>query len=362
MGKTNLFERFDKILESYGPAVKYAEEHFEELRDREQNAAKKVMTSLGYDLGIACPSLIIHKVVRGNKKGRIIKEIPKGEDCHYNMISYDEEGNPVAVRPYNKWGAQDAKYFFQYEGYIWAVRLYDHSGEGIHSDLYRMLFEDGKIRSFYKMGKSHLWGEEYEYPKDESEPVRCILYYYVPTRVETSKDIPAGQEHSPMTEWLYEISPDGRTIAEYVKKGEGYDYCREYVSGKRKKSAVPKPASDTFRRFCEWLDGELEKELPDESCGVYFSLTEGNEDGFDITLYFTEHFDKEDEEWACDVTEEFGTFTAATNGECRWQDILAWSCKYLKKYLQKGTRKEKLKSFAGIGTGFDEGDVEIIKG
>lgn len=363
MGTKNLFERFDKILESYGPAVKYAEEHFEELRDREQNAAKKVMTSLAYDLGIACPSRIIHKVIRGNKRGRIIKEVPKGEDRHYTIFSYDEGGNPVAVRPYNKWGAQDAKYFFQYDGYIWAVRLYDHSGEGIHSDLYRMLYEDGKIRSFYIIGGTHhLWGEEYEYPLDESEPIRCTRYAYVPTRVETSKDVPAGQEHSPMDERLYEISRDGRKIAEYVKEGDGYEFCREYVSGNRKKSATPKPAPDTSRKFCEWLDGELENELPDKSCGVYFSLTEGNEDGFDITMCFTESFDKEDEEWACNVTEEFGTFTVSTNGECRWEDILVWSCKYLKKYLQKGKQRDILKSFAGTGAGFDEGDVEIIKG
>lgn len=361
MAANNLFERFDKILESYDSTVKYAEEHFEELRDSEQNAAKKVMTTLGYDLGIACPSLIIHKIVRGNKKGRIIKEIPKGKECNYNIISYDKEAKPVAIRPYNKWGAQDATYFFQYEGYIWAVCLYDNSGKGTCSDLYRMLYENGRIQSFYIMGKSHLWGEEYEYPQDEAEPIRCKRYYYVPNRVETSKDIPAGHEHSPMTEWLYEISRDGKTIAEYVKQGEGYDFYREYVTGKLKKSATPKPAPDTFERFCEWLDGELKKELPDTSCGVYFSLTEGNEDGFDITMCFTEHFDKEDEEWACDVTAEFGTFTAATNGECHWENILAWSCKYLKKYLQKGTQAEKLKSFAGIGAGFDEGDVEIIK-
>ncbi len=268
----------------------------------------------------------------------------------------------MAVRPYNKWGAQDAKYFFQYDGYIWAVRLYDHSGEGIHSDLYRMLYEDGKIRSFYIIGGyHHLWGEEYEYPENESEPIRCLRYSYVPTRVDTSKDVPAGQEHSPMTEWLYEISRDGKKIAEYVKKGDGYDFCREYVSGKRKKSATPKPEPDTADRFFQWLDGELEKELPDCSCGVYFSLTEGNEDGFDITMCFTESFDREDEEWACNVTEEFGTFTVCTNGECRWEDILAFSVKLIKGYLQKGGQSKTLKMFAGVGAGFDEGDVEIFE-
>lgn len=361
METNNLFERFDKILESYGPAVKYAEEHFEELRAGEQNAAKKVITSLGYDLGIACPSLIVHKVIRGHKKGRIIKEIPTGEDCNYNIISYDEDGNPVAVRAYNKWGTHEAEYFFLYEGYVWAVRLYDHSGEGSHATLYRMLFEDGKICSYYMMEPFYLWGEEYEYPEDEDAPIRCKRYYYVPGRVETSKDVPAGQEHSPMTEYLYEINRDGKKIVEYVKEGDGYAFCREYVSGKRKKSATQKPAQNTFARLCEWMDKELERELPERSCGVYFSLTEGNEDGFDITMCFTKNFDKEDEEWACDVTEEFGTFTVFTNGECRWEDILAWSCKYLKEYLQKGTRKEMLKSFAGIGVGFDEGDVEIIK-
>lgn len=357
----NLFERFDRILESYGPAVEYAEKHFKELRKREENATKKVMTSLCYSLGIACPSLIIHKVVRGNKRGRIIKEIPKGEDCNYSIISYDEKGNPVAIRPYNKWGTQDAEYFYEFDGYMWAVELLDHSGKGC-STLYRMLFENGRIRSYYEMEPFHLWGEEYEYPEDESKPIRCIRYRYVPGRVETSKDVPAGQEHSPMHECLYEISRDGKKIAEYVKEGDGYEFCREYVSGNRKKSATPKPEADTFERFCEWLDGELEKELPARSSGVYFSLTEGNEDGFDIIMCFTEYFDKEDEDWACDVIEEFGFFTVSTNGECRWEDILVWSGKWLKKYLQKGKQKKILKSFAGIGVGFDDGDVKIING
>lgn len=35
--------------------------------------------------------------------------------------------------------------------------------------------------------------------------------------------------------------------------------------------------------------------------------------------------------------------------------------KKITEYVKKGTRKEVLKSFAGIGVGFDEGDVEIIK-
>lgn len=45
----------------------------------------------------------------------------------------------------------------------------------------------------------------------------------------------------------------------------------------------------------------------------------------------------------------------------KWLYEISRDGKKIAEYVQKGTRKEVLKSFAGIGVGFDEGDVEIIE-
>ncbi|MCI8509637.1 MAG: hypothetical protein K2J90_00410 [Lachnospiraceae bacterium] len=227
----NLFEWFDRIIESSSQAVEYAEKHFEQLHDREKKAVKNVITSLGYGLGIACPSLIVHRVVGGNKKGVVIKEAPKGKE--YNVISYDKKENPIAVRSYDKFGTQDAYYFYKLGEYIWAVKLDDHTGKAALCDIYRILFQNRKIKSYYEICLTpyvdSLWGEEYEYPEDESISVRCRQYSYTKEKVQILKDIPVGLECSPLSEYLYEISGDGKKIAEYEKVGNNYEFCREYV-------------------------------------------------------------------------------------------------------------------------------------
>ena len=73
----NLFERFDKLIGCRDEVIRYADSMCGQLHEAEDHAAKKVITTLGYDLGIACPSPLRYIVIGGNKKGKVIGNIRK---------------------------------------------------------------------------------------------------------------------------------------------------------------------------------------------------------------------------------------------------------------------------------------------
>lgn len=52
----NLFEQFDELIEYRNQVLQYANSLCRQLHEAEARAAKKIITTLGYDLGIACPS------------------------------------------------------------------------------------------------------------------------------------------------------------------------------------------------------------------------------------------------------------------------------------------------------------------
>ena len=121
----NLFERFDDIIRCKDEVIRYADGLCGQLHEAEDHAARKVITTLGYDLGIACPSPLRHIVVGGNKKGKVIGNIP--EKDNYQIISYDKDGAPIAFRSGNKFGIKDAYFFFSYNGYTWAAEMNKNS-------------------------------------------------------------------------------------------------------------------------------------------------------------------------------------------------------------------------------------------
>ncbi len=364
LANVNLFEKYDKIISSIENAKKYAEEHFGEILERAESADKTVLTSYANWLGLADPSLINHRVVRGSKRGRIIKEIP--EDGEHTKILY-KDGKLAAVRSYNSFGTESSYFFFEFEGFVWAVPIfagkedkkYYYYGKASYGECFRLKYdENGRIISRYMISGISLIGEEYEYPEDENEPIKCVGYYYVSGLSGSSKSIPAGYENSPMCENYYEISRDMKVIREYEKKGEEYVFCREYVSS-GKKAAKPKPAADTYEKLSKWLD-ELLSDIPDGAKGLFFCLDEGTEDGFGIDPYFTSRFDEDDEDWACDEIKNPKEFFVSANGKTEWEDILKYASKVLRKYLKEGEKRGVIKSLDGAGVGFSDGDIIIL--
>ena len=345
-----LFERFDAILDCRTEVFEYANGMCEALHEAEANAPKKVITTLGYDLGIACPSLVRHIVIGGHKRGKIIKKIPEGKN--YQIISYDEAGNPVAFRSGNKFGLESsAHFFFNYNGYVWAVEMNKDGCYPYAYTIYRIGYnKDGKIESFYSFDSRSLIGEEYSY-SDEEFPITCQYYWYTPTRIGTSKSIPSGHENSPMSEYQYLIFRD--KIEGYKKVGD------EFVFGGDFKRTKSKPTKSSYQQFSQQLDNILEQAASLKHCGVYFQLSEGNENEYRIYINLTSDFHSEDDSWACEVESSIGEIVIETGKETQWKTILRVSTENVNKYLNGGTYRDKLQQCKGVGVGFPDGDLNI---
>lgn len=356
----NLFVKFDEQIASIAAAKDYAEKHFDELVEKMNSCAKTVYTTYCYELGIACPSLVNHRVIGNHKRGRVIRRI-KENDSHCT-IGYDENNKPV----YFAWpDRSDIYLFFEYDGYHWAVQLYTDPESKYyrrcsHGDVYKYCYDSkGRILYYASIVDDHsIMANYYEYPQNEEEPVICRFYDYLPHLNKSSKDIPAGYEHSPMSEYRYELSPDFKIIKEYHKSGDEFVFSREICS-KGEKSAKPKIAEDSFEHLSEWLDRELVKDIPEEG-GVYFDIFGATEDGFGLYLCITEDFTTDDDDWACDVKYSSDMCMISTNGEMKWEDVLKNVVRLLKKYMRSGEKRLLLKKYKGVGTAYSDSDVEYI--
>ncbi|MBQ3162029.1 MAG: hypothetical protein IJC04_07880 [Oscillospiraceae bacterium] len=358
----NLFVEFDNEIKSREKAIKYAEEHAYELIAARENCGKVVYSTYGYSLGVACPDLINHRVIGGHKRGRVIKSIEGVDD--YSIIGYDSKGKLVHYTNVNSFGTEEAYFVFELENYIWAVTLFtdkskDYFGKFAYLNVIKFRFDErGRILLYASIGKGSLDMNRYEYPDNENEPIICRKYHYVPGLYQSSKDIPAGYEHSPMSIDLYEISPDMKVIRDYYKSGEEFVFRREICS-KGKKSAKPKIAEDSYERLAEWLDKELEKDIPTDG-GVYFDIFSETEDGFGLSLCITEDFTPDDDDWGCYVKYSSDMHMVSTNGEMEWEDVLKNVVRLLKKYLRSGEKRALLKKYKGVGTAYSDSDIEYI--
>lgn len=74
----NLYKEYDDILELRKNILQYAEDNYRSLHDSVE--AKRDTIKYGRNslyLGYFCPSLVIDKVTKGFKKGRLLNSIPK---------------------------------------------------------------------------------------------------------------------------------------------------------------------------------------------------------------------------------------------------------------------------------------------
>ena len=359
-------DQLDDEIRSCFPASEYAQEHIEKIIEAAyQNCVRKVYTTRADELGIACPSLVNHRVIGGNKKGRILKAIP--EKAAYCEIGYDGDDTPLYFKSVNEFRTEFTYFFFEYGGAVWAMEM-EMFAKG---ELYRSI-PTHKLKKFYYDDKDRIKfyavmdtfgfaiANMYEYPDDETKPIICHFYYYV-THLEK---VPAPAKErwggTQFYEHLYEITTDLKTITEYNKNADGaYIFSRQITSG-GKKSAKPKAAADSFRKFSEWLDLELEKKIP-KNGGVYFDLFSPTEDGFGIYFCISETFTPDDDDWACEPAYwSDNMHMVVTNGELELEKALNTAVKLIKKYLREGKYKSNLRTYDGIGTSFSDGDIEYI--
>ena len=364
--KPELFLWLDAEILSGVPAIDYAQEHIEEIiSSAYEKCTRKVYTSNGYDLGIVCPSLVNHRVIGGHKRGRILKSIPV--NANYCEIGFDAEDEPLYFKMINIFGTETTYYFFHFDGFIWAMNM-SLPARVWHDKIKKFRYDaQGRIAYYAEMtspysGETPDFGcsitNVYEYPETPEEPIICHFYYYV-TRVcihpELLKNVDAQ-----FSEHRYEITPDLKSITEYRITKDGESVFSRKIESSGKKASKPKISADSYPKFAEWLDGELEREYPD-SAGIYFDLFGPNEDGFGMYFCVTKGFDAEDDDWACEVeyTSE-NMHMIATTGQMEWEDALAAATRLIKKYLREGKYKSILRRYDGIGTSFPDGDIAYV--
>lgn len=117
-----------------------------------------------------------------------------------------------------------------------------------------------------------------------------------------------------------------------------------------------------YTKIENWLDGVLTQEIPEEVAAFNFNLYEDKRCSWAIELVDTGSFDEEDEDWACDEVEDFGTREnpLTWRKDAEWEEVLEEIASVLKQYLNTGMYAEVLKAGEGIGVGFVDGDIEIL--
>ncbi|WP_026507151.1 hypothetical protein [Butyrivibrio sp. MC2013] len=114
--------------------------------------------------------------------------------------------------------------------------------------------------------------------------------------------------------------------------------------------------------FEEWLNGYLKKGIPQEVVAVNFNIYEETGNNWSIEIVGTGSFDEEDEDWACDEITNFGSrenlFTMESDEE--WEVVLENVIEIIKEYLEKGKYASSLKGLTAVGTGFVDGNIEIL--
>lgn len=81
-----------------------------------------------------------------------------------------------------------------------------------------------------------------------------------------------------------------------------------------------------------------------------------------MELVGTGRFDANDSDWSCDEITDFGTRVGllSWNKEAKWDGILKEMISVVTQYLETGKYAEVLKSKAGVGIGFVDGDIELL--
>lgn len=119
--------------------------------------------------------------------------------------------------------------------------------------------------------------------------------------------------------------------------------------------------------FAKWLDGVFEKEIPDDVVALSFNIYEEWSDRMDrsVVVVGTSSFDKDDQDWACDETTDFGTrdnlfWWIKSTEDTTYENVEREVEEALLRYLEVGRHADKLKALRGVGTGFVDDALHLV--
>ena len=114
--------------------------------------------------------------------------------------------------------------------------------------------------------------------------------------------------------------------------------------------------------FNSWVDRTL-AEHPMEVAAYNFNLYD-HDRSFAIQLIGATRFDSDDPSWPCDEAFSSGEDLFEIPHEIvggDWQDGLATAKQLIMNYARSGAQREKLKVAQGVGVGFVDGDIDLLK-
>ncbi|WP_281225970.1 hypothetical protein [Flavobacterium aquiphilum] len=126
---------------------------------------------------------------------------------------------------------------------------------------------------------------------------------------------------------------------------------------------ITKPTIMTQKSFNEWLDKISKTEKPsDEILAYYFGILETT-NGYETYLVGSKEFHEDDEDWACNT--DFvpaDKYLKLGQAETDWKQILDQVKNHIENYTQTENFKNSfLRKAKAIATGFDSGDLHIIR-
>lgn len=110
----------------------------------------------------------------------------------------------------------------------------------------------------------------------------------------------------------------------------------------------------------KWIDSIFETTIPDEVIAIAFNLYEDGDNQWSIEMIGSGSFDAEDPDWACDEVFDTRDNMQSWVQDAAWEEILEEVIAKIQKYIETGKYAEQIKSYAGVGVGFVDGDITII--
>lgn len=115
-----------------------------------------------------------------------------------------------------------------------------------------------------------------------------------------------------------------------------------------------------YKEFEKWIDEILEYNMPLPGIGINFNIYEDADMHWSVQIISSLEFDAEDPDWCCEEAFTTGENLYTWEQEASWKEILDSTCDMIKKYLAEGKYANELKQYAGISTGFVDGDLEML--
>lgn len=109
----------------------------------------------------------------------------------------------------------------------------------------------------------------------------------------------------------------------------------------------------------KWIDNIFESTIPDEVIAIAFNLYEDGDNQWSIEMIGSSSFDVENSDWACDEVFDTRDNLQSWVQDTTWEEILQEVIDKIQKYIEAGKYAEQIKSYAGVGVGFVDGDITI---